>query len=112
MEAYLDNSATTRCEKEVAELVTKLMLEDYGNPSSMHLKGVEAEKYIKEAKTRIAKTLKAKEKEIIFTSGGTESDNMALIGVAMANKRAGKHIITTEIEHAAINSNAAYLEEM
>ncbi|MBQ4530199.1 MAG: cysteine desulfurase [Lachnospiraceae bacterium] len=112
MEAYLDNSATTRCEKEVAELVTKLMLEDYGNPSSMHLKGVEAEKYIKEAKTRIAKTLKAKEKEIIFTSGGTESDNMALIGVAMANKRAGKHIITTEIEHAAIHSTAAYLEEM
>lgn len=112
MEAYLDNSATTRCEKEVAELVTKLMLEDYGNPSSMHLKGVEAEKYIKEAKTRIAKTLKAKEKEIIFTSGGTESDNMALIGIAMANKRAGKHIITTEIEHAAIHSTAAYLEEM
>ena len=111
MEAYLDNSATTRCEKQVAELVTQLMLEDYGNPSSMHLKGVEAEKYIKKATAQIAKTLKAKEKEIIYTSGGTEADNMALIGVAMANKRTGTHIVTTEVEHAAIHATTAYLEE-
>lgn len=112
MEAYLDNSATTRCEKEVAELVEKLMLTDYGNPSSMHLKGMEAETYVKEARTRIAKTLKVKEKEIIFTSCGTESDNMALIGVALANQRAGKHIITTEVEHAAIHATTAFLEEI
>ena len=112
MEAYLDNSATTQCEKQVAELVTQVMLEDYGNPSSMHLKGVEAEKYIKKATTGIAKTLKAKEKEIIYTSGGTEADNMALIGVAMANKRTGNHIVTTEVEHAAIHATTAYLEEL
>ncbi|MBQ2802138.1 MAG: cysteine desulfurase [Lachnospiraceae bacterium] len=112
MEAYLDNSATTRCEKEVAELVEKLMLTDYGNPSSMHLKGMEAETYVKEARTRIAKTLKVKEKEIIFTSCGTESDNMALIGVALANQRAGKHIITTEVEHAAIHATTTFLEEI
>ncbi len=112
MEAYLDNSATTRCEKEVAELVEKLMLIDYGNPSSMHLKGMEAENYVKEARTKIARTLKVKEKEIIFTSGGTESDNMALIGVALANQRAGKHIITTEVEHAAIHATVAFLEEL
>jgi cysteine desulfurase len=112
VEAYLDNSATTRCEKEVAELVEKLMLTDYGNPSSMHLKGMEAETYVKEARTRIAKTLKVKEKEIIFTSCGTESDNMALIGVALANQRAGKHIITTEVEHAAIHATTTFLEEI
>lgn len=111
MEAYLDNSATTWCESQVAELMTKLMLEDYGNPSSMHLKGVQAENYIKEATARIAKTLKAKEKEIIYTSGGTESNNMAMFGVAMANKRVGKHIITTQVEHAAIHAPLAFLEE-
>ena len=92
VEAYLDNSATTKCEKEVAQLVEKVMLTDFGNPSSMHLKGMEAEIYVKEARKKIAKTLKVKEKEIIFTSGGTESDNMAFLGVAMANKRTGKHI--------------------
>ena len=112
MEAYLDNSATTRCEKEVAELVEKLMLTDYGNPSSMHLKGMQAENYVKEARTKIARTLKVKEKEIIFTSGGTESDNMALVGVALANQRTGKHIITTEVEHAAIHATASFLQEL
>lgn len=111
MEAYLDNSATTQCEKQVAELASHLMLNVYGNPSSMHLKGVEAERYKKRAAEQIAKTLKVKEKEIIFTSGGTESDNMALIGVAMANKRTGNRIITTEVEHAAIHATTAYLEE-
>lgn len=111
MEAYLDNSATTRCEEAVAELVSKVMLTDYGNPSSMHRKGMEAEQYVKEASARIAKTLKAKEKEIIYTSGGTESDNQALLGVAFANQRKGKHIITTQVEHAAIHSTLAVLEE-
>ena len=86
MEVYLDNSATTRVFPEVAELMTKIMLEDYGNPSSMHFKGVQAELYVKRAKEQIAKLLKVNEKEIIFTSGGTEADNLALIGAAMANR--------------------------
>lgn len=111
MEAYLDNSATTRCYEEVRDIVVKTMMENYGNPSSMHLKGVEAEKYVKEAAREIARTLKAQEKEIYFTSGGTESDNWALIGTAMANQRKGKHIITTVFEHAAISAPAAWLED-
>lgn len=109
MESYLDNSATTRVYPEVVELMSKIMLEDYGNPSSMHNKGVEAEKYVTEATKRIAKALKVQEKEIFYTSGGTESDNLALIGTAMANKRAGMHIITTKVEHPAILNTVAYL---
>ena len=87
MEAYFDNSATTRCYPEVAEIVVKTMTEDCGNPSAMHLKGVEAEKYVREAAQTLAKILKVNEKEIIFTSGGTESNNLALFGGADANKR-------------------------
>lgn len=111
MEAYLDNSATTACSKAATDMMVKLLQEDFGNPSSLHMKGVEAEKYILEAKKIIAKTLKAQDKEILFTSGGTESNNMALIGAAMANKRAGKHIITSSIEHASITSPMVFLEE-
>lgn len=111
MEAYLDNSATTRCYKEVRDIVVKTMMEDYGNPSAMHLKGVQAENYVKEAAREIAKTLKVQEKEIYFTSGGTESDNWALIGTAMANQRKGKHIVTTVFEHAAVSAPVAWLEE-
>lgn len=110
MEVYLDNSATTRVFPEVAELMTKVMCEDYGNPSSMHRKGVEAEQYIRYAREKLAKLLKVTEKEIIFTSGGTESDNMALIGCAMANMRRGRHLITTKIEHPAILQTMHYLE--
>ena len=87
------------------------MMEDYGNPSSKHTKGMEAEKYLRESREIIAKTLKVNEKEIFFTSGGTESDNWALIGTAMANRRAGKHIITTAIEHAAVLQPILYLQE-
>ena len=110
MEVYLDNSATTRVFPEVAELMTKIMCEDYGNPSSLHIKGVQAESYLRYAKETLAKILKVNEKEIFFTSGGTESDNMALIGCALANSRRGKHIITTQIEHPAILKTCAYLE--
>lgn len=110
MEVYLDNSATTRTFPEVAEFMTKIMCEDYGNPSSMHLKGVQAENYVRYAREAIARLLKVKEKEIFFTSGGTESDNMALIGCAMANYRAGRHLITTRIEHPAILQTMHYLE--
>lgn len=111
MEIYLDNSATTRCYPEVGELVYKVMCKDYGNPSSMHKKGVEAERYIKDSKENIAKILKVNAKEIFFTSGGTESDNLALIGAARANRRAGNHLITTSIEHPAILNTMRHLEE-
>ena len=112
MEAYFDNSATTRCYPEVAEIVVKTMIEDFGNPSAMHLKGVEAEKYVREAAQILAKILKVNEKEIIFTSGGTESNNLALFGGADANKRSGNHIITTSVEHAAVGQPAERLEQM
>lgn len=111
MEVYLDNSATTKCLPNVAALMTQILCEDYGNPSSMHRKGMEGERYIRYAKEVIAKNLKVQEKEIIFTSGGTESDNIALIGGAYANSRAGRHIITTRIEHPAVLQTCAYLEE-
>lgn len=111
MEAYLDNSATTRCLEEVTDKMVHIMREDYGNPSSMHMRGVEAEKYIKEAKAFFASNLKVNEKEIYFTSGGTESNNLALIGCAMANRRAGNHLITTSVEHASVLNTMKYLEE-
>lgn len=112
MEVYLDNSATTRCsERAMARMIT-LLTKDYGNPSSLHGMGKCADDCLKEAKSRIAATLKAEEKEILFTSGGTESNNMALIGTAFANQRAGKHIITTSVEHASVSAPAAYLEGM
>lgn len=111
MEAYLDNSATTRVSENVKNLVVKVMTEDYGNPSSLHMKGVEAEKYIKESKDIISKILKVEPKEIIYTSGGTESNNLALIGCAMANKRAGNHIITSSIEHASVLATMKFLED-
>lgn len=87
MEVYLDNSATTRALPQVAELVTKIMCEEYGNPSSMHRKGVEAEQYLRYARETLAGILKVQAKEIFFTSGGTEADNLALIGCAMADRK-------------------------
>ena len=112
MEVYLDNSATTRVLPEVAELMVKIMCEDYGNPSSLHMKGVQAENYLRYAKETLAKILNVSEKEIFFTSGGTESDNMALMGCAFANSRRGRHIITTQIEHPAILRTCAHLETL
>ena len=112
MEVYLDNSATTRCLPSVAALMTKIMCEDYGNPSSMHMKGVMAERYLRYAKETLAKILKVTEKEIFFTSGGTESDNWAIIGAAMANRRRGNHLITTMIEHPAVMQTMQYLESI
>ena len=111
MEVYLDNSATTRAYPEVGDIVYKVMCQDYGNPSSMHRKGVEAEHYVKDAKEILAKLLKVNAKEIFFTSGGTESDNLALIGAARANRRRGNHLITSSIEHPAILNTMRYLEE-
>lgn len=111
MEAYLDNSATTRCSDRAFALMQKVLLEDYGNPSSLHMKGVEAERYVKAAREKIAKTLKVTEKEIIFTSGGTESNNLAILGTAFANRRAGNRIITTAVEHASVANPMKFLEE-
>lgn len=111
MEAYFDNSATTRCTQAAVDVMQKALLEDYGNPSSLHMKGVTAENYIKTATAQIAKILKVSEKEILFTSGGTESNNLALIGTAIANQRAGRHIITTAIEHASVYNPLIFLEE-
>ncbi len=111
MEAYFDNSATTRVFDCVRDIVVKTMTEDYGNPSSKHRKGMEAEQYVRRAAAQIAKTLKVQEKEILFTSGGTESNNMALIGASMANARRGKHLITTRIEHASVYNPMAFLEQ-
>ena len=108
--AYLDNAATTKPFESVKNKMIETLEESYGNPSSLHSKGVEAEQYIKEAKKVIASNLKVDEKEIIFTSGGTESNNMALIGAALANQRAGKHIITTKIEHPSVHNPLIYLE--
>ena len=111
-EAYLDNSATTRCFPEVARLMNKIYLEEYGNPSSMHHKGVEAEKQIIEARRAIAQILKVSDKNILFTSCGTESDNIAIIGGALANQRRGRHLITTRIEHPAVLEAMKFLESL
>ena len=111
MEAYFDNSATTKVFDCVRDIVVKTMTEDYGNPSARHKKGMEAEQYVRQAASQIAKTLRVQEKEILFTSGGTESNNMALIGAAMANRRAGNHLITTRIEHASVYNPMAFLEQ-
>lgn len=111
MQAYLDNSATTRCSAAAKDIMVRLLTEDFGNPSSMHMKGVEAERYVKGAAQTIAKTLRCQEKEIIFTSGGTESNNLAIIGGALANQRSGKHIITTSVEHPSVKNTMRFLEE-
>lgn len=111
MEIYFDNSATTKVIEPVVEIVSDMMSRDFGNPSAMHTKGFEAEKYIKDAKQTIAEILKVQEKEILFTSGGTESNNLAIIGTAFANKRKGNHIITSSIEHASIYQPMKFLEE-
>ncbi|MBR5666764.1 MAG: cysteine desulfurase [Lachnospiraceae bacterium] len=110
-EIYLDNAATTRACEEAVAAMTKVLREDYGNPSSLHGKGIQAEQYLKEARKTIAKSLKCQEKEIIFTSGGTESNNLALFGTAYAKARRGKHIISTSIEHASVYNPLIFLEK-
>ena len=112
MEAYFDNSATTRVLDSVKDIVVKTMTEDYANPAAKHRRGMEAEQYIRMARTEIARTLRVSEKEILFTSGGSESNNLALIGGALANQRAGKHIISTGIEHPSVYRPLEYLEEI
>ena len=111
MEIYLDNAATTRVSPQAAETVKNIMCDEFGNPSSMHSKGARAERIVRESAKKIADILKVKEKEIYFTSGGTESNNWALIGVAEANKRKGNRIITSKIEHASVAAAVDFLSE-
>jgi cysteine desulfurase len=101
-EIYFDNGATTPAFPEVVDIMQELLRESYGNPSSMHKKGFEAEQYIKQAKDIIAKSIKADPEEIFFTSGGTEGNNLALIGTALAGRRRRNHIISSCIEHASV----------
>lgn len=116
-EIYLDNSATTRPLDEVRAIVSQMMESDYGNPSSMHQKGVDAEAAVRAAKEQVARALgfelrmKPYDREILFTSCGTESDNLAIIGTALAYKRSGTHIITTQVEHPAVLQTMEYLKE-
>ena len=109
-EVYFDNAATTRVRPEVVELMNKVMLEDYGNPSSRHVMGMHAERYLTTAAEQIAACLKVKPQEIVFNSGGTEGNNTALIGTALARKAYGKHIISTNIEHSAVYKPLEFLE--
>lgn len=111
MEAYFDNAATTRVLDSVRDIVVKTMTEDYANPAAKHRKGMEAEQYIRRARRLIAGTLKAGEREILFTSGGSEANNMALIGTALANQRKGRHIISTAVEHPSVYNPLIYLKE-
>ena len=111
MEVYLDNAATTRVYDAVIDTVVQAMRTDYGNPASLHTKGVDAERYIRSARETLAGLLKVPPAELVFTSGGSESNNMAIIGAAMANARAGRHIITSQIEHASVYETMKYLEQ-
>ncbi len=109
MDIYLDNSATTRPYKRVVDTVAEVMSNHYGNPSSLHRLGIDAEKVVKQAKQNIASTIKANPNEIFFTSGGTESDNLAIMGVCAANR--GKHIIGTTVEHPAVLNTLKEMEK-
>lgn len=111
MEVYLDNAATTRVLDEIIEKVAEMSHTHYGNPSSLHYKGMDAEQEIAKAKDILAKCLKVDKNELYFTSGGTESNNLALIGIAKAYMRSGKHIIISSIEHPSVSETAHFLEE-
>ncbi len=110
MRVYLDNGATTQVGKGVVKAMEPYFLKVYGNASSLHTFGQEAKKALEESRKIIAKKINAEPEEIIFTSGGTESDNLALKGIAFANKDKGKHIITTKIEHHAVERTCKFLE--
>ena len=110
MFVYLDNSATTRQYDEVTRQMKEAMDEFYGNPSSLHSMGLASEKKMRKARQTLAGALGAGEDEIIFTSGGTESDNMALYGIAHGRRREGRRIITSEVEHPAVLETCRALE--
>ena len=111
LEHYLDNSATTAVSAAAAEKALKVMTEIYGNPSSLHTKGIEAEKELENARRVIASKLGAQEEEIFFTSGGTEANNLALFGAVEAKKRSGRKIVVSSVEHSSVIESAKYLEQ-
>lgn len=108
---YLDNAATTPVSHDVADAVMKCMVYDFGNPSSLHGLGLRAEKLLKEARERIARALGVDSEGVFFTSGGTEANNLAIIGTALARRREGRHCITTQIEHPSVLNTFKYLEK-
>lgn len=108
---YFDNAATTRALPEVAEKMKYMLCENFGNPASVSVIGLEVEKEIRKAANILANGIRAKEEEIFFTSGGTEGDNWAIYGTAEGYARAGKHLITTKIEHPAVTNPMKALEE-
>lgn len=110
MEAYLDNSATTQPCKEAVEKMNFALRTCWGNPSSLHSKGIAASELLEEARNNIAKKLSCESEEIFFTSGGTESNNIAVFGAAYAQKRRGSRIITTSIEHSSVEESVKALE--
>lgn len=111
MSAYLDNSATTKPTKEVADKIYEMLTVKFGNPSSFHKEGLDANYEVRHAREQIAKTLSCEADEIFFTSGGTEANNLAIFGAAEANRRKGKRIVTTAIEHESIIESVGELEK-
>ena len=111
MEHYLDNSATTKVSQKAAEKAFEIMTENYGNPSSLHLRGMYAEQELVKARKEVARKLGATADEIYFTSGGTEANNLAIFGVAEAKKRRGKRIVVSAVEHSSIMESAKKLED-
>ena len=109
---YLDNSATTKISDEVLEEMLPYLTDEFGNPSTLYSIGRESKKALEEARQRIADSINAKKDEIIFTSGGSESDNLAIKGIAFKLRKKGKHIITSEIEHPAVKESLYFLESL
>ncbi|PKM54125.1 MAG: cysteine desulfurase NifS [Firmicutes bacterium HGW-Firmicutes-5] len=112
MEIYFDNAATTKVPDKVAQAMLHMLTTNFGNPSSLHQKGFEAEKAIETSRQNLAQALKVNKKEIYFTSGGTEANNIAISGVAVANKRSGRHILVSSIEHPSVKETVRYLETL
>lgn len=111
MSAYLDNSATTKPSKEVADKIYEMLTEKFGNPSSFHREGLEVNLEVRKAREIIAKSLSCEKEEIYFTSGGTEANNLAIFGAVEANKRKGKRIVSTAIEHESVLQSIDELEK-
>ncbi|MFY4774819.1 cysteine desulfurase family protein [Metabacillus sp. RGM 3146] len=108
---YLDHAATSPMHPEVIQSMAQFMADTFGNPSSIHAHGRESRRFLDKARESVAKAIHSKPREIVFTSGGTEADNLAIIGTAFANREKGNHIITTQIEHHAVLHTCAYLEK-
>ncbi|KJS19724.1 MAG: cysteine desulfurase [Clostridiaceae bacterium BRH_c20a] len=109
---YLDNSATTAVHPEVIKVMQDVLAKNFGNPSSLHRKGIEAEKMLQISRNFIAQTLQVKPHEIVFTSGGTEGDNLAVKGIALQYQNRGRHIIISQVEHPAVRESCHQLENL